>query len=415
MFALLKPTFLLRPLQLTLVLHSKAERSHSFGRALSPVHLRCSIREKLLALGSSGISPNHNSSVDSSTSVDADHAGCHLDRKSTPESVQFLGDKLVCWSSKKQNCVSISTAESEYVTVSSCFAQVLWMRTQLTDYGFFYDKLPIYCDSKSAIAISCYLWKSRIKRYIDTKPNHELIHYCLTNPPYELGWKEKFVLDSEGNPTTTTEKVFETCKNVTQEIRDQLNTEAEIVQIIFTGIDNDIYSTVDTCPNACEMWKAIERLKQVSSNKSSSEYSVLTSITTRMAKDNSPQIHKNAGYEQQRLGNVAGARETIGSTVVQKSRIQCYNCKEYGHVARECQKQKRAKDAAYHREKMLLCKQEEAGIQLNVEQADWKDDTDDESDDQELEAHYMYMAKIQQVSPDVDDSGPIFDKEPEQK
>nr|GFA04612.1 uncharacterized mitochondrial protein AtMg00810-like [Tanacetum cinerariifolium] len=86
---------------------------------------------------------------------DADHAGCHLDRKSTLGSVQFVGDKLVCWSSKKQNYVSISTAESEYVAVSGCCAQVLWMRTQLTDYGFFYDKVPIYCDSKSAIAISC--------------------------------------------------------------------------------------------------------------------------------------------------------------------------------------------------------------------------------------------------------------------
>nr|GFB45983.1 hypothetical protein [Tanacetum cinerariifolium] len=85
----------------------------------------------------------------------ADHAGCHLDRKSTSGSVQFLGDKLVCWSSKKQNCVSISTAESEYVAVSSYCAQVLWMRTKLTDYGFFYVKVPIYCDSKSAIAISC--------------------------------------------------------------------------------------------------------------------------------------------------------------------------------------------------------------------------------------------------------------------
>nr|GEU33274.1 uncharacterized mitochondrial protein AtMg00810-like [Tanacetum cinerariifolium] len=85
---------------------------------------------------------------------DADDAGCHLDRKSTSGSVQFLGDKLVCWSSKKQNCVSISTAESEYVAISSCCAKVLWMRTQLTDYDFFYDKVPIYCDSKSAIAIS---------------------------------------------------------------------------------------------------------------------------------------------------------------------------------------------------------------------------------------------------------------------
>nr|GFB40922.1 hypothetical protein [Tanacetum cinerariifolium] len=52
--------------------------------------------------------------------------------------------------------------------------------------------------------------------------------------------------------------------------------------------------------------------------------------------------------------NVAGARETVGSSMVQKSGIQCYNWKEYGHVARECQKPKRVKDAAYHREKMLL-------------------------------------------------------------
>nr|GEX48656.1 hypothetical protein [Tanacetum cinerariifolium] len=50
------------------------------------------------------------------------------------------------------------------------------------------------------------------------------------------------------------------------------------------------------------------------------------------------------------LGNVAGARETVGTTVVQKSGIQCYNCKEFRHVARECQKPKRVKDAAYQRD-----------------------------------------------------------------
>nr|GEX74669.1 hypothetical protein [Tanacetum cinerariifolium] len=66
--------------------------------------------------------------------------------------------------------------------------------------------------------------------------------------------------------------------------------------------------------------------------------------------------------------------------------------------------------------KGLLCKQEEAGIQLNIEQADWRDDTDDdELEDQELEAHYMYMAQLQEVSPDIADSGPIFDDEPLQK
>nr|GEZ99107.1 ribonuclease H-like domain-containing protein [Tanacetum cinerariifolium] len=91
---------------------------------------------------------------------DADHAGCHLDRKS---------DKLVCWSSKKQNCVSISTTESEYVAVSGCCAQVLWMHTQLTDHGFFYDKVPIYYDSKSAIAISCYPINHTQTKHIDVR------------------------------------------------------------------------------------------------------------------------------------------------------------------------------------------------------------------------------------------------------
>nr|GEW85319.1 putative ribonuclease H-like domain-containing protein [Tanacetum cinerariifolium] len=66
------------------------------------------------------------------------------DQESTSGSVQFLSDKLVCWSSKKQNSVSISTTESEYVAVSSCCAKVLWMRTQLTDHGFFYDKNEHY-------------------------------------------------------------------------------------------------------------------------------------------------------------------------------------------------------------------------------------------------------------------------------
>nr|GEV73716.1 hypothetical protein [Tanacetum cinerariifolium] len=71
-----------------------------------------------------------NSGFDLTAYSDADHARCYLDRK----------------------------IESEYVAVSSCCAQVLWMRTQLTDYGFFFDKVPIYCYSKSAIAISCNLY-----------------------------------------------------------------------------------------------------------------------------------------------------------------------------------------------------------------------------------------------------------------
>ncbi|GJW93383.1 ribonuclease H-like domain-containing protein [Tanacetum coccineum] len=80
--------------------------------------------------------------------------------------------------------------------------------------------------------------------------------------------------------------------------------------------------------------------------------------------------------------------------------IQCFNCKGFGHYARECRKPKRVKDYAYHKEKMMMCKQAEQGVPLQAEQADWLEDTDEEIDEQELEAHYSFMAKIQEVSPE---------------
>ncbi|GJZ17010.1 retrovirus-related pol polyprotein from transposon TNT 1-94 [Tanacetum coccineum] len=86
-----------------------------------------------------------------------------------------------------------------------------------------------------------------------------------------------------------------------------------------------------------------------------------------------------------------------GDQVVQQSGIQCFNCKEFGHFARKCRKPKWVKDTTYHKEKMLLCKQAEKGVQLQAEQSDWLADTDEEIDKQELEAHYSYMAKIQEV------------------
>ena len=66
---------------------------------------------------------------------DADYAGDKVDRKSTSGTCHFLGRSLVCWSSKKQNCVSLSTAESEYIAAGSCCAQLLWMKQTLKDYA----------------------------------------------------------------------------------------------------------------------------------------------------------------------------------------------------------------------------------------------------------------------------------------
>ncbi|KAI3747122.1 hypothetical protein L6452_09569 [Arctium lappa] len=80
---------------------------------------------------------------------------CKLDRKSTTRGCQLLGGKLVSWTSKKQNLVSTSTAEAEYKAAGSCCSQVLWMRNQiLLDYDLQLSKIPIYCDSTSAISIA---------------------------------------------------------------------------------------------------------------------------------------------------------------------------------------------------------------------------------------------------------------------
>ncbi|GKB47822.1 retrovirus-related pol polyprotein from transposon TNT 1-94, partial [Tanacetum coccineum] len=301
-------------------------------------------------------------------------------------------------------------------------------------------------------------WKSRIKRYIDTKPNSELIHHCLQNRTiqYRICLRKHFQL-----------------LNV---VLKQLQKRS-----FFTRINNDIYSTL-MLVRTFEMWKAIKRLETSNgkgfvtlvkrakaedchlitsfmtfkSNTRSEDRNSLpeteekkllpssaptydpdllrkstklptttfelhqtlvelikiilqdqqgtvfkkiykptnnnlrtSSNTSRTNQDNTLRINKGSGYNNLRAVNVVGARE---------------------NVARKYQKLKRVKDVAYHKEKMLLCKQKEAVVQLSDEQVDWRDDANDEPEDQELEAHYLYIAQIQEVTPDVaDNSGPIFD------
>ncbi|GKD77120.1 hypothetical protein Tco_1339741 [Tanacetum coccineum] len=84
--------------------------------------------------------------------ADNDHASCQDTRCSTSGSMQLLGDGLISWSSKRQKNAAISSTEAEYIALSGCCAQFLWMRSQLADYGLGFNKIPMYYDNKSAIA-----------------------------------------------------------------------------------------------------------------------------------------------------------------------------------------------------------------------------------------------------------------------
>nr|GEV76988.1 ribonuclease H-like domain-containing protein [Tanacetum cinerariifolium] len=442
---------------------------------------------------------------------DADHTRCKDDCKSTSRGLQFLDGKLVSWSSKKQDCTAMSTTAVEYVSVSACCAQVIWMRIQLLDYGYKYNRILIYCDSKSAIAISCnpvqhsktkhidiryhfikeHVEKGTVKLYfVDTE--YQLVDLFTKAIPkecfeYLVHRIDKIVLVSEGSSETTTETYMETYMNVSQDICNQLNAEAEANEVneiraeriartanplALIAQQQPVYhpqnhpthytqnsltrsqqaatknrgkSVVNSPPPIYDQEHSmVAEDDEMSKDKEIDKLMALISLsfkkiykptnnnlqtssnTSRANHDNSLRINRGDGYDNQRFGNVAGARETVeANNKLSETNALTYNdLKKFqaeldrrndveanqdnsprinrsagyenqmiGNVAgaRET-KPKRAKDATYHREKMLLCKQEEAGIQLNAEQADWRDDTDDdELEDQELEAHYMCL------------------------
>ncbi|GKB79753.1 retrovirus-related pol polyprotein from transposon TNT 1-94, partial [Tanacetum coccineum] len=77
--------------------------------------------------------------------------------------------RLVSWSSKRQKSAAISSTEAEYIPMSGCCAQILWMRSQLTDYGLGFNKIPMYYDNKSAISLCCNNVQHSRSKHIDIK------------------------------------------------------------------------------------------------------------------------------------------------------------------------------------------------------------------------------------------------------
>ncbi|GJT16520.1 retrovirus-related pol polyprotein from transposon TNT 1-94 [Tanacetum coccineum] len=137
------------------------------------------------------------SSIALTAFADVDHAGCQDTRHSTSRSMQLLGDRLVSWSSKRQKSDAISSTKVAYIALSGCCAQILWMRSQLTPRnlknGFGFNKIPMYCDNKSAIALCCNNVQHSRSKHIDIRfhfikehVENGVIELYFVNTEYQL-------------------------------------------------------------------------------------------------------------------------------------------------------------------------------------------------------------------------------------
>nr|GFA11187.1 hypothetical protein [Tanacetum cinerariifolium] len=310
-------------------------------------------------------------------------------------------------------------------------------------------------------------WHSRFLRYVDTRPNGEALRKCILSGPYKR--TTVLVHDVEATDNSSTK---------------------EAIHLILIGIGDDIYSTVDACQIAQEMWEAIERLQQgeslniqdVKTNLfwefgkfTSNDGETMESYYTRFYKMMNEMIRNNLTVttiqvnvqflqqlqpewsrfvtivkQQHKLDEVSyhklfdilkqyknevnelhaekltrnanplaliykptnnnlrtssnSKNKNVDTTPRYKNDDHSgqFGTQRTVNVAGprekvEVRKPKRVKDFAYHKEKMLLCKQAEQGVPLQAKQYDWLADTDEEVNEQELEAHYSYMAKIQEI------------------
>ncbi|GKA71013.1 hypothetical protein Tco_0777152 [Tanacetum coccineum] len=413
-------------------------------------------------------------------------------------------------------------------------------------------------------------WRSRFLRYIDTKPNGEGLRKSILSGPYIPSTVlVQAVAATEGNPAIQQHTTIETVLNMTPENKEHFLSEKEAIFLLLTGIGDDIYSTVDACKTANEMWIAIERLQQgeslnvqdVKTNlfwefrkftsrdgesmesyysrfyklmneltrnnlqvttmqvnvqflqqlqpewsrfvtvvKQSKEIDTISYHTLfdilkqyqnevndiraeRIAKSANPlalltaaQPYSDNYYQApkpQRSNATSSSTRPSASTRHKGKEIakpvtpQSESVSEEDSDPEQAQrdkdmqknlallakyfkrlykptnnnlrtssnsrnktedttprynndnqsgqfgnqrtmtvgrKPKRVKDYSYHKEKMMMCKQAEQGVPLQAEQADWLEDTDEEIDEQELEAHYSFMAKIQEVLPEESSS-----------
>ncbi|GKC17336.1 retrovirus-related pol polyprotein from transposon TNT 1-94 [Tanacetum coccineum] len=266
-------------------------------------------------------------------------------------------------------------------------------------------------DRPPMLATGRYLqWKSRYLRYIDTRPNGDALRKCILEGPYQPTTVTIPVVPATENSLAIPERT--TYQKEVNEIRaERIAKNANpLAPKSYKSYAPTSKQASSTRSNVSTKFKGKEIAKPItppseSASKEDSDpeqaqrdkdmqknLALITKYFKKIYKPTNNNLRTSSNSKNKNVDTTP--RETVGSQVVHQTGIQCFNCKEFSHFAKECRKPKRVKDSTYHKEKMLLCKQVEKGVPLQAEQAEWLEDTDEEIDEQELEARYSYMAKI---------------------
>ncbi|GJR01002.1 retrovirus-related pol polyprotein from transposon TNT 1-94 [Tanacetum coccineum] len=334
------------------------------------------------------------------------------DRLSFNVCVCALGKRLVSWSSKRQKSVAISSTEAEYIALSGCCAQVLWMRSQLTDYGLGFNKIPMYCDNKSVIALCCNNVQHSRSKHIDIR--FHFIKEQVENGITRVGINSKNAIRTFVNATI---------------VMDGINLNSLGFQI---GRDGEIGAGKEkTRPTGPYVFKnfipggsTIPRFQTIKDLDGED----LSLHDVEMEQDD---VHNNSedplvsamlllakaitqNFSNPTNNRLRASSNTINQAIIQGDRrtriaqrtlrtpssgntstVQCYNCSGKGHYARNCPKP-RVRDSKYFMEEMLLAKQEEAGVILTDEQNDFLsfDDASRGRNLKKLSANFMLNGRI---------------------
>ncbi|GJT23427.1 retrovirus-related pol polyprotein from transposon TNT 1-94 [Tanacetum coccineum] len=188
--------------------------------------------------------------------------------------------KLVSWSSKKtRRSMRSQQKEAEYIAMSGCCAQILWMRSQLTDYGFVFNKIPLYCDNRSAIALCCNNVQHSRSKHIDIR--HHFIREQVEKGVVELYVSENLNISGRRKGITNG------CVNVNAPAEQEPAIGTPVVLMI------QILPRSDGCIGKCN---SIWMLKSLTAVKLDEQWFDLTKDTLRDALQITPVDTNNAFY-----------------------------------------------------------------------------------------------------------------------